>query len=180
MTKRSLNISPVGAAKPPRRAYTLIELLIVVLLVGILAVTGLPTLARSLDERQVAWMARQIMFDLRYLQTLAVKDGNRYALAFDTSGGSYRAVRVTEIVGTTLTGDTLAHPISKKDWVVSFAEGSEFSKLRLEAAEFAGKEWVAFDPSGAPDSAGEVGLACGEFARRIQVAAGTGRVTVTE
>jgi len=152
----------------------------VVLLVGILAVAGLPTLARSLDERQVAWMARQLMSDLSYLQALAVKDGNQYALAFDTAADSYRAVQVTSIVGIILTGDTLEHPIGRKDWVISFAEGSEFSSLRLGQVDFVGKEWVAFDASGAPDTAGEIRLVCGEFERRINVAAGTGRVTVTE
>ena len=156
--------------------YTLIELMIVLLLVGILALTGLPTLARSLDERKVTWMARQIMSDLHYLQAFAVKDGNPYALAFNTSDDWYQAIRVTVIIGTDLGGQTIEHPITGKMWLVSFAEGSDFGGLELAEADFGGKEWVAFDASGAPDAAGYVRIACGEFERRIEVSRST-RVT---
>ncbi|MFW6158955.1 MAG: pilus assembly FimT family protein, partial [Planctomycetota bacterium] len=73
---------PCARAPISRSAFTLIELMIVLLIVGTLAATALPTLNSGLDQMRADTLAREIATDIRYAQELAIKTGVKHRVAF--------------------------------------------------------------------------------------------------
>lgn len=71
-----------------REAYTLVELLIVVSIMGILTALLLPKFEPSTYE-QLHGAALVIASDLGYARNLAVANDSRYAVTFDQSSNSY-------------------------------------------------------------------------------------------
>lgn len=74
--------------RAPRVGYTLIELLIVILLMGIMAALLLPKFEPSTYE-QLHGAAQILSADLAYARNLAVSHDSQYALTFNSSTNSY-------------------------------------------------------------------------------------------
>ena len=76
------------AAKPLRRGYTLIEMLIVISLMGIMAALLLPRFEPSTYD-QLQGAAQIISADIAYARNLAVTNDSRYTLTFDRASNAY-------------------------------------------------------------------------------------------
>jgi len=157
-----------------RRAYTLIELLTVLVIAATLAAAAMPALAATLESFQVDGLARQIATDLRYAQMLAVKEGVRHRVSFWTAGQAY-AVRRWD-------GGTWAlrqHPVTKTPWRLEIDQHSPYAGLALKEASFGSDgEYLLWDTYGSPDNGGYVRFTLGSTTRTIHVAPLSGKISV--
>ena len=71
-----------------RRAFTLVELLLVIALIGIIAGALLPSFQPAVAE-QLASAARIIAADTMYCRDLAVGNSSKYTLTFDPANNRY-------------------------------------------------------------------------------------------
>jgi len=76
-----------------RSGFTLVELLIVIVVMGILAAVAIPRF--SSNQRSAYTTVRKIVSDLRYTRSLAISSGNRHYLVFtDQVSGSYTKYKI--------------------------------------------------------------------------------------
>ena len=135
--------------------FTTIEVVMVLLIVGVLAASLLP---RSTDKRlSIGASADQLAGDIRYVQSLAMTQGQRYRINFAATTYSFFAVSGSVAVSHPVTGSTAAIPLAAGVTMTSFANLA--SNL------------VAFDGKGIPYT---------DAAATTQLAAGTnGVITLT-
>lgn len=133
-----------------------LEVLVALMVAAVLVVAGLPSLQRYLALRDVEHTARGLGVDLRLAQQYAVTQHEAFRLAFAPPG--YAIVRVSD--GTA---------VKQVEVPASVTVTTTFPA-----------DTVEFSPTGAPSSAGSVCLTDGTVARRVDVLAATGRVSVQE
>jgi len=171
--RASLRPAPRRRTPRSRRAFTLVEILIVLCVVGTLAVTAVPTLSSSLESMKATGLAREIATDMRYAQTLAIKTGDQHMMWFWPPGQVY-AVAVSQGAGWMIRD----HPITKKPWCPWLDQHSRYAGITMREANFNGNSYVIFDEYGAPDHGGYVSFTLGEQTRTIRVAPLSGKITV--
>jgi prepilin-type N-terminal cleavage/methylation domain-containing protein len=157
----------------PGRAFTLVELLIVLIIASTLAVAAVPSISATMTQMNADALAREIATDIRYAQMLAVKTGVRHRINFWPPGQAY-AVRY-ENGGR---WDLCTHPVTKKPWRPVLDEHSRYSGLTLKEARFGGNDYLIFDTYGSPHNGGYVRFGLGNLTRTIRLAPLSGKVTV--
>lgn len=115
------------------RAFTLVELLIVIVLLGIAGALVIPNMA-SAHSLRVQAALRTIASDLAFAQADAIAFQRRRAVVFNLTANTYQIV---EIPGTAV---DLANTLYKSDgpggkYIVNLSDAS-FAGARLEAASF--------------------------------------------
>src|SRR5213592_1024430 len=100
------------------RGFTLVEILVVVIILGIARAIIVPSIG-SRNDLKAAAAARVIMADLIYTQNLAItSQGNRY-MAFDVVNQQYS---VTDSAGGIIT-----HPVNQTPYTQKFGGSSQSS-----------------------------------------------------
>lgn len=125
--------------RPARKAYTVVELLIVIVIVGILASVGISAI-ESWGEQMLPVAARRLAADLRLARQLAIDQNTTYEVQFDLTGQNYRIVH-TGTATVPLLIDPLAPPGSSQSGYVvpmaryqsrsSQAAGVRFKSVRV-------------------------------------------------
>lgn len=166
--------------RPDCRGYTLIEVLIVVVLLGLASALVVPSLG-STDVLRVQSTVRAIVADINFAQSDALARQQGRAVVFDVVNNRYSVLAVPrEGVAPNPATDTLL--------TVDLNDSRKFHNSRLTAANFDGDEVLIFDELGGPvadygsttpGAGGTVTLTGSGATFQITVEAYTGRVTVT-
>ena len=163
------------AAHPrARRAYTLVEVLIVVSILGIVAAMVVPSMLTA-GEMGVQAAARIIVADLLYAQNEAIAQQAERRVVFDLAENRYRLV---DEKGVSLTAKWING--KGENYIVDFDEDRRFQGVTLVSVDFETHPSVAYDVLGTPSHGGSVEIQYERRRYRVDVAAFTGRVTVTQ
>ena len=146
-----------GRCLASRIGFTLIEMVIVMLVMSILASVAVPTYVSALANYRVEMAAKQIVADLHYAKSEALRRSMSRTVLFDSANNAYTLVDVAD-------PDRPA-----RGFVVSLRD-APFS-AQLISALFEGDETVVFDMFGRPDSVGTVVLESGGTQRTVILAA---------
>jgi MSHA pilin protein MshC len=150
-------------------AFTLIELVVVLVLLGIVTAMVIPEMAGG-ASMQAQGAARVLSGDLEYAQSQAVTSQSNVTVTFNKSANSYTLSNQS---------GTLVHPITKGAYVVKLGQGP-YGSVKIASMTFpsAGTS-IVFDSLGTPTPDGSVTLTAGASSYVVTVAPATGRVTVT-
>jgi len=137
-----------NARRPRRpRAFTLIEVLVIVVILGIAALVVVPQLLQA-GQLTIQAASRRVVSDILYAQNEAIGRQAAHQVIFDPAGNRY----------TLADGDgaALTAPWSQGPYVVDFDEDRTFDDVVLVSAEFAGSSQrpaaATASPSPAPRS----------------------------
>src|SRR5687768_7289300 len=83
-----------GLSRCDRRAFTLAELSIVVLIISIMAVVSVPKYMTALSRYQAEAAARRIKVDLEYVRRAACKASASRSVVFDLTNHRYTIANV--------------------------------------------------------------------------------------
>src|SRR6266704_5349194 len=157
--------------------FTLTELVMVMVVIAIIAAIALPRIGH--DPILLSTQARQLAGDIRYAQTLAMTQGQRYIISFP-SATSYRFLDSA--------GNPVVHPVSGSNAAVTL--GANIT-LALQTTTPIGNA-LGFDGLGVPYSFSMPAATFGALTqpatikltkdtenRSVAVTQETGRVTVT-
>jgi prepilin-type N-terminal cleavage/methylation domain-containing protein len=177
------------------RAFTLIEILMVIVIIGIAAAIIVPEMSQR-DDLKAAAAARIVMSDLMYTQNLAITRQRTHYLAFDQTNAanpSYKLVNGTSM------STAIQHPVSQAPYLMTFGPGGDagLESAMLESVDFKGagatsRMVIGFDELGTPVvyidassadeslSSGSVVVKSGLYKLRISVEPYTGQLTVAK
>lgn len=144
--------------------FTLLELVIVVMILGIMAAVAVPRYAESLSQHRVGAAARRIEADLELARRRARISSTGQSVQFDTGSHSYVLPGVPH----------LDHP--GQDYAVEL--GRPPYTASILSADFGGDTELLFNGYGFPDSAGTIVVQSGKYQKTITVDPDTGGASV--
>jgi len=173
-------------ARQHHRAFTLVEILTVVVILGIASAIVVPQLG-SRDDLRAASATRQVMADLIYAQSRAISTQHKHYIEF---AGNQYTISSRPDDSSSLT--TITHPITKEPYVQTVGvANTPLEKVKINSINFASTSWVCFDEFGAPftydpntntlttmSSIGTIEIGCGTEKLTISVEPYTGDTNV--
>jgi prepilin-type N-terminal cleavage/methylation domain-containing protein len=164
---------------PPVRshdAFTLIELLIVILVLAIAAAIVIPSIG-SASESQAIAAARVLQSDLEVTRSLAVTTQQPYSLVFSPDRQSYKVV-VNYSGAPYASVVPVGHPVNRgQSFEVTFSGLNGMQSVVVTSANFGGQAYATFQPLGDPVSPGSVVLRSGNSEMTVAVEGLTGIIT---
>jgi len=166
---------------PFSKAFTLIELILIVVILGILTAVTIPRL-NSVHEMKLNSAVKKVAVDIEYAQSAALSRNTDTRIVFDASSDSYYA----EIYNDG-SWAFLADPVYRGDMNVDFqADNSQFKDVDIDSADFNSGSVLRFNWEGTPADGGGSALAAQgilNFSFRgnslsLLVSPGTGKITV--
>ena len=164
---------PSESASNRRGAFTLVEIIIVVLLMGILAAASMPVIGAAAADMKLRATARKLAADLNYIRSLAVTEGAEYGIVYSATG--YKALKPADGDMDDPGLEPITHPLTHRPWVVDLSD----DQITL-AADFSDESKVMFDSTGAPNAAGQIVMTLGKISTTVTVEASTGRVNASQ
>lgn len=147
-----------------RSAFTLIEMLIVLAILGIFAGLAIPSFGSAVQQQRAWAAAERVRADLEWARQSAVASSSSQPVSFTPTG--------YVLVGL----DDLNHP--GNGYTIDLS--AEPYEATLVSVDFGGDGIVVFDLYGAADSDGQVIIESGASQRTIQLQGGTGNVSVID
>ena len=146
------------------RAFTILELVMVLVALALLAAVAAPRYASSLANYHVDAAARRVAADLAFVQAQARATSKPQTITFTPAGLRYQVVAVSGL-------DNRAG---------GYAVDLSADPYRLTGltAKFGTKTQITFDQYGTPDNAGTVTVAVGTTSKTVTLDAATGKLTV--
>lgn len=146
------------------RAFSLLELVFVLMLVAIASALAVPRLTSSQSAWRVSLAARRVAADLALARDAARAASASRAVEFDTATGSYRLTGVP------------SRDRPGSDYAVSLA--ADPFRTRIVSASFAGLPRVVFNGYGQPSASGSVTLVSAGMIRIVELDRASGIVRV--
>lgn len=145
-------------------AFTLIELIVVLAIMGMLATMAIPRLAAPAMNQRADGAARRVAADLNLARRHAYQAGTSQTVAFYVANGTYELTGLPDADRPT------------QDYAVDLTD--EPYQAEILSVDFSGSEKVTFDGYGTPDSGGKVVIAAGVQKRAVVVDSDTGEACV--
>ena len=124
------------------KGFTLIEILMVVVILGISAMVAIPMLGSG-ASMQMRSAANKIAADIEYAKSMAISRQQNYTVNFDMSNNSYQ---IQDSSGT-----VISDPMkSSDDFDVDFDKVPSLSAVSISAIDFDGESSITFDYLGSP------------------------------
>jgi type II secretion system protein H len=163
--------------------FTLVEILMVVVILGIMAGIILPQMG-SRDDLKLSSAARAMMADLAYAQSRAITTQRKQYLQFGAEQYALYS-RSSDVSPLTL----VSHPVNPGDYIISFTTGP-LHDVAVDLADFDGQSTLVFDELGAPmsyngtsnvalTSPGTIRFKSGTAVLTIQIEPYTGEITLS-
>ena len=160
-----------------RGAFTLIELIIVVVIISIAALTAIPMMS-SAAGMQIRSAANMITADLEYAKSMAISRAQNFSVVFDAGAETYRIEDQY--------GNVLPHPVKKGfDYIIDFQNDGRLDKVDIVSVNFDTTSEVKFDYLGSPYNGndnplnnGVVNLQAGGTTTTVTVEPVTGFISV--
>jgi len=157
-----------------RSAYTLVEVLIVVTIIGIAGAVVVPQML-SAGSLGIQAAARMVIADMLYAQNDAISQQNVRTVVFYPEEDRYV---LQDEEGNRL--DVKWRTGGGEDYEVDFQSDQRFQGVDIVSASFGDNATLEFDDMGAPADGGQVVLELNDTRYKVDVAPFTGRVTVAE
>jgi general secretion pathway protein H len=132
------------------RAFTLIEILVVLVIIGIASAIIVPHIGTRSDLK-VAAVARVVMADLVFAQNRAITTQQTQYITFDPTNGNYT------VYGALPLTTPLTHPITQMPFIVQFGAGGTYglTDSTMTSIDFGGNagqpQTISFDSLGTPN-----------------------------
>lgn len=171
-SERLTGVEPRASARAgPRRlkpaartAFSLIELVVVVVIIGIVSAIAMPRYANALAHHRVDAAVRRIVVDLSLAQRRAKISSTSQTVEFEVGANAYRLVGMPHL------------DRSSEEYAVLLSQ--EPYQATIVSADFGGDGQIIFDGYGVPDSGGLVIVQVGNYQKQIAVDAETGGASV--
>jgi prepilin-type N-terminal cleavage/methylation domain-containing protein len=174
--------------------FTLIEVLIVIVTLGIVATLGLPALNSSLEESRLSRATNEVVTALEFAQLTTMSSGIRTRVTIDTETDTILVEKFTnssnllgsetELSEGEVEGGSFAameRPMDRgTDYNISLASDDGFSSVDIASSVFGADNFVIFDELGTPSDGGAVTLILGSQQVFVTVDQLTGMVTVSD
>jgi prepilin-type N-terminal cleavage/methylation domain-containing protein len=159
-----------AASRPRRPAFTLLELVVVLALVGITAAIAVPRFASASQNYRARAAAQRLVADLAYIQSRATMTSSTLALTFSVGTGRYTVLGVTDPrTGAGIYTVDLAEPPFEAKVVSTTLAG---------AKRTAGAVQLRFDGYGVPSAGGSIAITAGSAAVSVSVDPVSGKGTI--
>ena len=142
------------------RGFTLVELTIVVLIIGVVSAIVLSRFRGTLARHRVEAAANRIVNDVNLACRYARIGSTEYKVTFNVANDSYRLPQFADP----------DHPTERYD----IALDDEPYKVRIVSADFDGDAEIKFNGYGMPDSGGTVVLQAAGYQVTVEVDPDTG------
>lgn len=129
----------------PRSAFSFIELLIVMMLLGIMAGIAAPRYQAAINSTHIEVAAKRLAADLRRARAGAIQKATAHTIAFHVGNSTYSSSDLSD----------LDHP--EETLVESVGRGGFM--VQMTSADFGGMSTITFDWRGEPSFFGSVDLA---------------------
>lgn len=149
---------------PGRGGFTLIEMIITVLIMGILAAVAAPRFHGSLVRMRAESAARRIQADLHLARDQAIATSTAKVVSFSLANHTYQLSSTADLNR------------KSENYVVDLT--AEPYRAMLVTVNFGGDAQVVFDHFGQADSGGTITVAAGGFQTTISLDPDTGKASV--
>lgn len=161
-----------------KQGFTLIELVMVLVIIGIIIITAVPK-ATTVPSIRLQAACQKIASDLRYAQEMSIAQQVRFGISFDLVNEAYFVYRVSMAT-------KARDPQTRNNFDISFTQLNEFRGIDIASTNFSNK--MEFDFSGAPYDGNDVILssqgiitlqtAGGTYSKTVRIEPKTGKVSV--
>lgn len=136
------------------RAMTFIELVMIIVIIGILAVVALPRF-ETYYQIKVQAAAKKVVTDIRYVQNKAISRHADTRIIFNGGSEYYRAYYCDSDCANEANWSALQDPSTRLDLVVDFSSDHQYTGIDMFAVNFNSTDTLRFNWQGIPqDNAG--------------------------
>jgi prepilin-type N-terminal cleavage/methylation domain-containing protein len=194
MKRLKIDCPSVGRVNKRRlsKGFTMAEVMIVVLIMGIVTIVGLPLLTTSMDHYKLKGAAQEVVNAFQYAQASAISSGRPTRVIIAPNVDQIAVRQFTAIVDLLTGGDELLqgqveggnyklmeYPLKKGvDYQINFSDEDRFKGVDITVSDFDQSNPVDFDTMGHPSHGGTVTLSLGGQQMVISLDVLTGKASV--